>query len=105
MTMIFFIERTEHYINSETGAASQHSSIDLSRGYFTSIIDALNMCREHNRPYIQKFEDLRISLLGFGTVDYEKWQAHTGMISLRMISVENAVTDQAVYDTVELALR
>lgn len=103
--MIFLIERTEHYIHSETGAASQHSSIDLSRGYFTSIIDALNVCREHNRPYIQKFEDLRISLLGFGTVDYEKWQAHTGMISLRMVSVENAVTDQAVYDTVELALR
>jgi hypothetical protein len=103
--MIFLIERTEHYINSETGVASQHSSIDLSHGYFTNIIDALNVCREHNRPYIQKFEDLRISLLGFGTVDYGKWQAHTGMISLRMVSVENAVTDQAAYDTVELALR
>ncbi len=103
--MIFLIERTEHYIHSETGAASKHSSIDLSHGYFTNIVDALNVCREHNRPYIQKFEDLRISLLGFGTLDYEKWQSHVGMISLRMVAVENAITDQAMYDTKELALR
>lgn len=102
--MIFLIERTEHFLHMEHRTPASYSAIDLSRGYFTNIVDAVNVCREHNRPYNQKFEDLRVSLLGFGTLDYEKWRAHVGMISLRVVAVENAITDQAAYDTKELAL-
>lgn len=103
--MIFLIERTEHYINNITGAASTHTTIDLSQGYFTNIVDAVNVCRDHNRPYTRAFENLRVSLLGFGTIDYDKWSAHTGVISLSPVAVDNASTDQASWNTVELALR